>query len=95
MGKKKLRTVHIDGKEWKYVVDRLEVRIYHPDTGKPGYLDRVHQFVLHDGMSFTKWSELLYQRVWEQPPLPEVTPAMVKAYIQRQLLPRPQKTRRS
>ncbi len=68
--KNKLRTVHVNGVEWKYVIDGREIRIYDPATKQ--IKARVpHTEFMSLGSDEHRWEESNLQ------------PSAVKEYIQK------------
>mgnify|MGYP003451725153 FL=1 len=68
--KNKLRTVHVNGVEWKYVIDGREIRIYDPATKR--IKARVpHTEFMSLGCDEHRWEESNLQ------------PSAVKEYIQK------------
>ena len=68
--KNKLRTVHVNGVTWKYVIDGREVRIYEPGTKR--LKSRVpHSEFISLGSDVNRWEDENLQ------------PSAVKEYIEK------------
>ena len=80
MGTRRKRRLHIDGKEWTYIVvhDRIEIR----DINNAKHLTDTINLPGNEGWTW----DLIERAKWKGNTMPSITPAAVKYYIETKIL---------